>query len=262
MTALLEVEGLVRHFGGLAAVRGVDFSVRRGQIKALIGPNGAGKTVTFNAVSGIVQPTAGRITLHGKDVTNLPVHERARMGLGRTFQVIQLFGQLTVFDNLLVATHVHNPTHLASNIFATDRSIRAEIENRERVREVIREMGLEEVAHRRVSDLPFGLLRVTEIARALVTDFPLIMLDEAASGLDNTETDRLRDLLLFVRDLGVTLLVIEHDVRLVTSISDYMYVLDRGMLISEGPPERVKSDPAVIAAYLGGAGEPAGAKAG
>lgn len=259
---LIEVAGLTVRFGGLTAVSDVAMSVREGEIVGLIGPNGAGKTVTFNAVSGIVQPTAGRITLHGKDVTNLPVHERARMGLGRTFQVIQLFGQLTVFDNLLVATHVHNPTHLASNIFATDRSIRAEIENRERVREVIREMGLEEVAHRRVSDLPFGLLRVTEIARALVTDFPLIMLDEAASGLDNTETDRLRDLLLFVRDLGVTLLVIEHDVRLVTSISDYMYVLDRGMLISEGPPERVKSDPAVIAAYLGGAGEPAGAKAG
>lgn len=249
--ALIDVKGLTVRFGGLIAVHDVSLTVRQGEIVGLIGPNGAGKTVTFNGISGIVTPTEGRVLLHGQDVTEAPVHERAQLGLARTFQVIQLFGQLTVFENLMVATHVHNPSGLASHVFASRRSIGLEIDSRKRVEEVIEQLGLEDVAHRRASDLPFGILRVTEIARAMVTDFPLIMLDEATSGLDSTETDRLRELLLFVRELGVTLLLIEHDVELVTSMSDYMYVLDRGVLISEGTPSQVKNDPGVIAAYLG-----------
>lgn len=255
-TPVIEVQELTVKFGGLVAVSDVSMSVREGEIVGLIGPNGAGKTVTFNSISGIVLPTAGKIRLFGKEVNDLPVHKRAELGLARTFQVVQLFGQLTVFENLLVATHVHNSTNLFSHVVASNRSIRAELDGRDRVREVVAQLGLEDVADRRVADLPFGVLRVTEIGRALVTEFPVIMLDEATSGLDNTETDRLRDLLFYVRDLGITLLLIEHDVRLVTSMSDYMYVLDRGMLISEGTPHEIKSDPAVISAYLGTSGEP------
>jgi sulfate-transporting ATPase len=250
---LIEVHELTVRFGGLTAVGDVSLKVCEGEIVGLIGPNGAGKTVTFNAISGLVAPTQGRIALHGRDVTDLPVHVRAQMGLARTFQVIQLFGQLSVFDNLLVATHVHNQTGLAAHVLATEGSIAAELENRERVRRVIDRLGLQDFADRRAADLPFGVLRMVEIARALVTGHPLIMLDEAASGLDNAETDRLSDLLRFVRDLGVTLLLIEHDVKFVTSLSDYMYVLDRGSLIAEGRPEEIKRNPAVVAAYLGDA---------
>ncbi len=248
---LIEVTDLTVRFGGLTAVSNVTLSVRRGEIVGLIGPNGAGKTVTFNAISGLVVPTEGRVRLHGKDVTETPVHERAKLGLARTFQVVQLFGQLTVFDNLLVATHVHNETGLAAHILASQQSIAAELDARDRVQAIIERLGLQEFTDRRVADLPFGVLRMVEIARALVTGHPLIMLDEAASGLDNAETDKLSELLLFVRDLGVTLLLIEHDVKMVTSLSDYVYVLERGRLIAEGPPEEIKRDPAVIAAYIG-----------
>jgi ABC-type branched-subunit amino acid transport system ATPase component/branched-subunit amino acid ABC-type transport system permease component len=249
--ALIEVRGLTVRFGGLTAVGDVSMKVCEGEIVGLIGPNGAGKTVTFNAVSGLVTPTQGRVFLDLKDVTNVPVHVRAQMGLARTFQVIQLFGRLTVFDNLLVATHVHNSTGLLEHVLATGRSISAELDSRRRVADVIARLNLASFADRRVADLPFGVLRMVEVARALVTGHSLIMLDEAASGLDNAETDRLSDLLRFVRDMGVTLLLIEHDVQMVTSLSDYIYVLDRGALIAEGRPEEIRRNPAVIAAYLG-----------
>jgi branched-chain amino acid transport system ATP-binding protein len=174
------------------------------------------------------------------------------MGVGRTFQLIQLFPQLSVFDNLLVATHVHNDTGVLSHVLVTERAIAAEVDARRRVRQVVSLLGLEDVVDRRVAGLPFGILRHVEIARALVTEAPLLMLDEPASGLDNAETDDLARLLRFIRgDLGVTILLIEHDVRMVTGISDYIYVLDRGRLLAEGTSAEIQSDAGVIAAYLG-----------
>lgn len=250
--AALEVEGLTVRFGGLVAVEDMSLSVREGEIVGLIGPNGAGKTTIFNAVSGLVIPTEGTVRLFGEDVTTLPVHQRAAMGLARTFQVLQLFPQLTVFENLLVATHLQNPTGVVSHLAVTRPALIAEDEAREHVWTAVAALGLEEVAERQVAGLPFGVLRMVEVARALVAGAPLIMLDEPASGLDNVETDRLTELLRGIREeLNVGLLLIEHDVRMVTAVSDYMYVINQGRLLAQGPPDAVQRDEQVIAAYLG-----------
>jgi ABC-type branched-subunit amino acid transport system ATPase component/ABC-type branched-subunit amino acid transport system permease subunit len=249
---VLEAKGIVVAFGGLVAVNDVSLSVRRGEIVGLIGPNGAGKTTLFNAIAGLNHPTSGTVEIFGQDATALPVHARASLGVGRTFQAIQLLTELTVFDNLLVATHLQNPTGFLSHIAVTRSSLVAEHQSRALVRRVVELLGLEDVAGRRVAGLPFGTLRMVEVARALATRSPLIMLDEPASGLDNAETDRLSQLLFFLRDeLGVSILLIEHDVNMVTSVCDYVHVIDRGNLIAEGATDEVQRDPKVIAAYLG-----------
>lgn len=248
---VIEAKGITVRFGGLTACSEVSLKVCEGEIVGLIGPNGAGKTTFFNAVAGLNEPAEGEVEIYGNNVTPLAVHERAQFGVARTFQAIQLFGQLTVFENLLVATHQHNPTGLFGNLFVTRGALGAEAEARRQVRRVVELFELESVADRAARDLPFGVLRMVEVARALVTRSRIIMLDEPASGLDNNETDRLTEILRFVRSLGVTLLLIEHDVRMVTSVSDYMYVLDGGKLLAEGTPEQIQRNEAVIAAYLG-----------
>jgi branched-chain amino acid transport system ATP-binding protein len=251
-TPILDAQGVIVRFGGLTAVNNVSLTVREHEIVGLIGPNGAGKTTTFNAIAGLNEPTAGRVMMFGQDATSMPVHLRAQMGVGRTFQLIQLFPQLTVFDNLLVATHVQNETGVFSHLALSGRAIAAEAEARRRVRLVVGLLGLEEFADREVAGLPFGILRQVEIARALVTESPLLMLDEPASGLDNAETDELAQLLYYVRaELGVTILLIEHDVRMVTSVCDYIYVINRGEPLAEGTAAEIQRNPDVIAAYLG-----------
>ncbi|HWL34940.1 MAG TPA: branched-chain amino acid ABC transporter permease/ATP-binding protein [Frankiaceae bacterium] len=256
---VLEARDIRVEFDGLVAVDNASLKLHEGQIVGLIGPNGAGKTTLFNAVSGLVRPTSGTVHLFGDDVTDLDVHVRARRGLGRTFQAIQLFPQLTVYENLLVATHANNDSGLFSHVALTRRGLRHEAAAEDVVRRVVAAMGLEAVADRTVAGLPFGVLRQVEIARTVVTGSPVVMLDEPASGLDNAETDRLSDLLYGLRDrLGLTLLLIEHDVRMVTEVSDYMYVLVYGKIVAAGTPDEVRNDPVVTAAYLG---EPTGAEA-
>ena len=249
---LLRASDITVRFGGLTAVADAFLDVCEGEIVGLIGPNGAGKTTLFNAVLGLNEPAAGTVELYGRDVTKLPAHERAALGVARTFQVLQLFNELTVFDNLLVATHLQNDSGLLANLTASTRTLKAEARARERVRDVLHLLQLEEVSGDYARNLPFGVLRMVELGRALVTGARLMLLDEAASGLNDAETERLMDVVRGVRDLGVSVLLIEHDVQMVTRLSDYVYVLDQGRMLSEGEPDAVRRDPKVITAYLGG----------
>ena len=251
---VLEAVGISVRFGGLVAVDQVSLEVRQGEIVGLIGPNGAGKTTLFNAVTGLNSPSAGTVRLFGKDVTHLPVHLRAALGVGRTFQLVQLFPQLDVFDNLLAATHLDTRTGFLRHVAVTHRAVVQERQARTRVAEVIERFGLQDVARRAVSGLPFGVLRTVELARALVTGARFIMLDEPASGLDNAETERLSQRLLSLRaDEGLTLLLIEHDVPMVTRVCDHVYVINRGRPLAEGSPAAIQRNHEVVAAYLGSA---------
>ncbi|HEV3231638.1 MAG TPA: branched-chain amino acid ABC transporter ATP-binding protein/permease, partial [Candidatus Dormibacteraeota bacterium] len=249
---LLEASNVVVRFGGLTAVDDVSLRVCESEIVGLIGPNGAGKTTTFNAISGLNQPTTGEIRLFGRNVSELEVHKRAALGVARTFQDIQLFPQLTVFDNLLVATHLRNSSALTDHLVITGKGLTAEGQARSRVRLVLSFLGMSNLADKQIVDLSFGQLRMVEIARALVTGARLILLDEPASGLDNAESDRLAKLLLYVREeLRVSMLVIEHDIRTVAGLCDYLYVLDQGKLLKDGRPDDILRDESVVNAYLG-----------
>jgi len=254
---LIAAEHVTVRFGGLTAVNDASIQVCAGEIVGLIGPNGAGKTTLFNSLLGLNQPTAGQVQLYGRDVTTWPVHRRAALGVGRTFQILQLFGDLTVFDNLLVATHLQNRTGLWGSLFVTARARRREAEARARVSAILKLMDLEQFANRRVAGLPFGVLRLVEVARTLVTGARLVCFDEPASGLDSAETERLIEWFRFLRRIGITLLVIEHDVSMVVRLCDYIYVLDQGRLIAEGTPSAIQRHPEVIASYLGRASEEA-----
>ena len=248
---LLSAENITVRFGGLTAVNDAGLQVCAGEIVGLIGPNGAGKTTLFNSILGLNSPTSGTVHLYDRNVTSWDVHQRAALGVGRTFQILQLFGDLTVFENLLVATHLQNKTGLFGSLLVTGRARRAEDAAQERVRAVLQMMDLESFADRKVAGLPFGVLRLVEVARTMVTGARLVCFDEPASGLDSAETERLLQWFEFLRQIGITLLVIEHDVSFVVRLCDWIYVLDQGRLIASGPPSRIQRDPAVIASYLG-----------
>jgi branched-chain amino acid transport system permease protein len=255
---VLRASEITVRFGGVTANDSVSLEVRDGEIVGLIGPNGAGKTTFFNAVSGFVEADRGRVHVFDIDVTDMPVHRRATLGVGRTFQAMQLLPRLTVRENLLVATHMANHSGFWSGLVLNRRCREGERAARRAVAEVLDLLGLTRVAEERVSDLPFGVLRMVELGRALVTNPRLLLLDEPASGLDSEETELFGRILLDVRSrMGITMLLIEHDVSLVMAVSDYVYVLDFGSLLRDGPPAAVQSDPAVIAAYLGGQPEEA-----
>lgn len=240
--ALLGAEGVTVAFGGLVALDGVDLEVAEGAVAGLIGPNGAGKTTLFNVVTGLLRPTRGRVRFDGRDVTCWSPQRRARSGMARTFQRLELFGGLSVRDNLLGAWEAK----VRGGVLG-----RRSAEGQEVVGEVIDRLDLGEVAQRRAGELPTGIGRMVELGRALCTEPRLLLLDEPSSGLDAAETVRLRDLLLAVSAGGPAVLLVEHDMRLVMEVCNVITVLDFGRRIACGTPEQVRADPAVVAAYLG-----------
>jgi ABC-type branched-subunit amino acid transport system ATPase component len=248
---LLDARGLTKDFGGITAVRGVDFVVRAGQIKALIGPNGAGKTTIFNLISGALPPTRGRVLFEGEPLPERRPHAVAARGIARTFQLARLFGEMTVLDNVLVGCHRRGRAGWAACAFRT-RAMREEERGlRARAWAVLERVGLQERAHVAASLLPYGEQRLVEIGRALAMDPRLLLLDEPGAGLNPAEHLRLAALIKRIRDGGTTVLLVDHHMDLVMDLSDEVLVLSYGEKLAEGPPRAVRSNPDVIAAYLG-----------
>ncbi len=251
MTPLLEVSGLTRRFAGLVAVDNVDLSVATGGIHAVIGPNGAGKTTLFNLVSGLLPPSAGRISLAGQDVTAMAAHRRAALGVARTFQNIRIFGAMTVMENVLTGLHTASRATLPEVIARLPRFRRGERAAVTRAGAALDLVGLREQANARAASLSYGDARRLEIARAMAANPRLLLLDEPAAGLNPAETTRLATLVRTIRAAGTTVLLVEHDMGFVMDISDDVTVLSFGRRIFGGPPTAVRQDPGVIEAYLG-----------
>mgnify|MGYP000369231474 CR=1 FL=1 len=250
--ALLEVSNLGIAFGGLQAVAQLDLSIEKGHLYGLIGPNGAGKTTVFNMLTGVYKPAEGNIILDGKDITGQNPELISKSGIARTFQNIRLFPQQSVLDNVMTGLNNQVQYSLAESLLHVGSYHKKEKEMTERSMEILRVFGLEDSAQTLASNLPYGKQRKLEIARALATKPELLLLDEPAAGMNPNETGELMDTIRLVRkEYQVTILLIEHDMKLVQGICEYLYVLNFGRLLAEGTPDKVLNDPAVIKAYLG-----------
>jgi len=238
-------------FGGLQAVEQVSFVVPQGSIKAVIGPNGAGKTTLFNLVTGFLAPQQGRIVYEGRELQGLPAHRIARQGIARTFQLVQLFSHMTVLENVMVGRHRLSRSGLLAGALQFPRTRREEKVIEAKAMEALEFVGLGDRAAQPAAILPLGLKRMLEIARALAAAPDLLLLDEPASGLDAVETERLKNLIIALREQGITILLVEHDMGLTMEVADEIAVLNYGKLIADGPPRVIQKNPEVIAAYLG-----------
>ena len=253
---LLSAHNLSVRFGGVLAVNQVSFDIRRGEVFTLIGPNGAGKTTVFNLISRIYTPTSGHIVFEGQKLSEVPAHQVARLGIARTFQNIELFEHASVLQNLLIGRHVHNRLGIWSQMLFTPSVRAAERATREKVEEVIDFLDLQHYRDTLVGGLPYGVRKVVELARALCTEPKLLLLDEPSSGLNVEETS---DMAFWIQDiqqdLGITVLMVEHDMSLVSKVSNRVLAMNQGEVLGLGSPSEVQANPAVVEAYLGGSDE-------
>ncbi|MCA3247912.1 MAG: ABC transporter ATP-binding protein [Azospirillum sp.] len=249
--SLLKVEGLTKEFGGVRAVADVSFAVEPGTIHSVIGPNGAGKTTLFNLVTGVYTPTAGTVTLDGRDLTALSTAARAKLGMQRTFQNLQIFFNMTAIENVMVGRYLHLGTGLVASLLGLPKIRRETRLAREKAAELMHRVGLEKWLDADADAMPYGALKRLEIARALAAEPKLLLLDEPAAGLNPKETVEIDELIREIARGGVTVVLVEHDMKLVMNVSDRILVLDYGRKLAEGTAEEVRRNPDVIKAYLG-----------
>ncbi|MFZ1891692.1 MAG: ABC transporter ATP-binding protein [Formosimonas sp.] len=252
---MLSIKGVNKSFGGLKALSEVSLDVHKNTIYGLIGPNGAGKTTFFNVITGLYEPDSGEFILNGKHYEPTAVHEVAKAGIARTFQNIRLFGEMTALENVMVGRHVRTKGSVLGSIFRTKTVRKEEADIKEKAMELLEYVGIGQYHDYVARNLAYGIQRRLEIARALATEPKLLALDEPAAGMNSTEKLELTQLLRRISNDGTTILIIEHDVKLIMSLCNEMTVLDYGKILAQGTPEQVRENPAVIEAYIGGAKE-------